>query len=219
MGADCQRFKVQTERLRERLARPLPGPAALLQMAPASRRFVATDEARQRGATEAAALVLLFPDGPDLRTHCVLTVRSGELRNHPGQISFPGGRIDHGETITEAALREAWEELSVPGYALDVLGELTPVYISVTDYLVHPVVAAAARRPDFRPQEDEVADLIEVPVRRFVGEANRREDTWVLRGERRLVRYFEVSGHKVWGATAMMLSELAAVYADAVEEG
>jgi 8-oxo-dGTP pyrophosphatase MutT (NUDIX family) len=141
-------------------------------------------------------------------------VRSSDLRHHPGQISLPGGRLDASETATQAALREAWEELAVPGYSLDVLGHLTPVYISVTSYLVTPVVAASAIRPDFRPQEGEVAELIEVPARRFVGEATRRADRWNLGGRQRMVRYFDIEGRQVWGATAMMMSELAAVCAE-----
>jgi len=204
--------------LRERLAQPLPGSSAQLEMAPRGRQLVEPSVARRGGAIDAAALVLLFPKGSDDAPHCALTVRSRDLRHHPGQVSLPGGRMDAGETATEAALREVNEELAVSRGELDVLGSLTPIYVPPSSYVVQPLVAAALRRPRFEPHPAEVAELIEAPLRLFVGDANRHTEWQLTDGREREVRYFDVLGHQVWGATAMILSELAAVYSDAVRE-
>ncbi len=199
--------------LRRRLADPLPGLDAHRDLAPSQRTFTGPDEARAAGGPEGGALILIYPLGG--APHLVLTLRRPDLRVHAGQISLPGGRVEPGESPREAALREAWEELAIPPEGLDVLGMLTPIYIPPTRYLLYPTVAARAERPDFRPQPSEVAALIEAPVAHFVGGANRRVEIWDLRGEPRRVPFFEVGPHKVWGATAMILRELAAVWAGA----
>ena len=148
--------------------------------------------------------------------HTVLTVRSAALRDHAGQISLPGGRIEAGESPVDAALREAWEELAIGPADLDVLGVLTPIYVPPSHFLVHPVVAARRSRPDLRPHAAEVAEAIEVPIARFLDDAVRRVEIWDIRGERRRVPFFDLEGHKVWGATAMILREFAVVWREAV---
>ena len=199
--------------LRQRLAAPLPGRETMLAIAPSRRGFVPEEEARARAGRLGGALVLVYPIAG--RPHTVLTLRSASLRHHAGQVSFPGGRQDPGESLAQAALREAWEELAIPAAALECLGDLTPIYIPPSDYLLFPTVAATAGRPEFRPQPSEVAAIIEAPLDHFVGPANRRVETWLLRGERRRVPHFVVGEHKVWGATAMILGELAQVWDEA----
>lgn len=207
-------FDEGIHRLRARLVRPLPGPDGMMDIAPSARPFIDAEAARARGSREGGALLLVYPwyGAP----HTVLTVRGAALRDHAGQISLPGGRIEPGESPTDAALREAWEELAIPPADLDVLGVLTPVYIPPSHFLVHPVVAARRARPDFRPQPTEVAEAIEVPIDRFLGDAVRRVETWVIRGEQRQVPFFDLGGHKVWGATAMILREFAVVWREAL---
>lgn len=200
--------------LRRRLGHPLPGWEGMMDIAPSARPFIDADAARARGSREGGALLLVYPwrGAP----HTVLTLRSVGLRDHAGQISLPGGRIEAGESPADAALREAWEELAVPPAGLDVLGALTPVYIPPSHFLVHPIVAARRTRPDFRPQATEVAEAIEVPIERFLDDACRRVETWDIRGERRRVPFFDLGRHKVWGATAMILREFAIVWREAL---
>lgn len=186
-------------------------------LAPAARPHVDPDDARARGSREGGALVLVYPvDGV---AHVVLTLRDAGLRDHAGQVSLPGGRIEPGETAPRAAVREAWEELAVAGELLDVVGLLTPVYIPPSGFLVHPVIAVSAVRPEFRPQAAEVAEAIEAPIAVFLDGANHRVETWDIRGERRRVPYYAVGSHKVWGATAMILSEFACVWREAMSGG
>jgi 8-oxo-dGTP pyrophosphatase MutT (NUDIX family) len=141
------------------------------------------------------------------RTHLVLTRRRDNLNSHAGQISFPGGRREEGESLKTTAVREAQEELSVNPSALNHLGRLACLYIPPSDYEVHPFVAWHDGRPEFRPQVDEVAEILEVPLAHLVDPATYREEMWEIRGFQVEVPYFLVDGHKVWGATAMMLSE------------
>jgi len=205
-------FDAQIDRLRRRLAEPLPGNASMNDLAPSARSFVPPDQARAQGSHEGGALLLVYPHHG--APHTVLTLRRSDLRLHAGQVSLPGGRLEPGETPRDAALREAWEELAIPSGDLDLLGSLTPIYIPPTHYLLYPTVAVHRERPAFRIQPSEVAELIEVPIDRFVGAANRRVETWTIRGEPRRVPHFVVGRHKVWGATAMILHQFAAVWQD-----
>ena len=94
-------------------------------------------------------LVLIYPRRG--RLHLVLTLRTSKVDHHRDQVSFPGGKKDGQETISEAALREAAEELGVPAAAVRVLGQLTPLYVAPSNFCIYPVVAAAEKRPRFRP--------------------------------------------------------------------
>lgn len=199
-------------RLKERLAAPLPGLDAQLQLAPQP-RFGWNPHDVPQGLRPAAALVLLYPH--DGLVHLPLTVRGGSLRTHTGQVSLPGGAVDPGESLEDAALREAAEEVGVDASAVDVLGRLTPLHIPVSGFLLNPVVGVATTRPPFRPHTFEVARLLEVPLSRLADPATIRREMRALRRGGVLhdvdVPYFDVDGEKVWGATAMVLAELLAI--------
>ncbi len=197
------------ETLRARLREPLPGLDAQLRMSPPQRGVPEQWHEAQRSARRAAVLALLYPfDGT---TGVVLTQRHEDLKAHSGQISFPGGRIEPGETPVEAALREGWEEVGVDPAAPDVLGTLTDLYIPPSDFTVTPVVAALPTRPVFRPQEEEVDLIIEVPLPVLLDPATRASALWTLGGVEREIPYFAFGAFEIWGATAMMLAELLAV--------
>jgi 8-oxo-dGTP pyrophosphatase MutT (NUDIX family) len=159
-------------------------------------------------------LVLLYPNGSGDDLYLVLTRRADHLGNHRGQISFPGGSVDPNDPSTaHTALREACEEIGVCEEGPRLLGDLTPLYIPPSDFCIHPHVAYLPRRPQFRPQPGEVAELLEVPVRHFLDDQNVVHEEWIIRDEPRQVPYYDVYGHKVWGATAMVLAEFAEVLA------
>lgn len=197
--------------LKRALAAPLPGLEAQLHMAP---RFRAGTEPRTQrdGLRHAAALLLLYPHAG--QWHVPLTLRGSTLRHHTGQVSLPGGRLDEGESVEAAALREAHEEIGVSAPEVEVLGHLTPLVIPVSGYLLHPVVGATVSRPAFVLHEHEVEALIEVPLADL-----RRADVvqWEVRPRARApfgdmdVPCFDVGGVRVWGATAMVLAEFLAV--------
>lgn len=206
------------ERLAARLAgtggRPpaLPGFAAHATMAP----FPSTPDASmlsvdgKPAARRAATLVLVYP-GAAAEARFVLTVRPDTLRDHSGQVSLPGGRLEAGETPEDAARREAWEEVGVPPDAPRVLGRLSPIYIPPSGFAVWPVVAALDASPAFRPHDAEVAALLDVPLADLLAPDARRTVPMTLRGARFEVPVFALGGRDVWGATAMMLAEWRAV--------
>ena len=197
------------EALRDRLQQPLPGLDAQLRMSPPQRGEPTQWHEAQRNARRAAVLALLYPfDGT---VGVVLTQRHEDLKAHSGQISFPGGRIEPGETPVEAALREGWEEVGVDRAAVDVLGTLTDLYIPPSDFTVTPVVATLPERPFFRPQEEEVDLVIEVPLPALLDANARTSAVWTLGGREIEIPYFAFGDFEIWGATAMMLAELLAL--------
>ena len=159
------------------------------------------------GRTDSAVLAPLFQDAPG-ELHAVFTRRRDDLRRHPGEISFPGGRQDPGETLVETALREAHEEVGLPPGAVDLLGALEPTPTFVTNYAIYPFVGLIEPGFEWVIGETEVAEVIELSL----------ADLRAAAGERRLVRKgipfrtptFEVGGELIWGATARILQDLLA---------
>jgi 8-oxo-dGTP pyrophosphatase MutT (NUDIX family) len=205
------------ELLRRRLAAPLPGLDAQMRMSPRP-RLGAESGIDVNSLRPAAALLLIYPH--EDAWHMPLTLRGSNLRHHTGQISLPGGRLDAGESVEQAALREAHEEIGLTPVDVDVLGRLTPLPVYVSGHLLHPVVGFAARRPDFNLHSHEVERLIEVPIAVLL-EPDRvlwEERTRILPPQGVMnVPYFDVLDARVWGATAMVLSEFVAIV-DEVEK-
>lgn len=158
-------------------------------------------------AREGCVLLLLYCHQEAL--HIVLTRRRDDLNSHAGQVSFPGGQREPGEPCREAALRETHEEIGVPPTAVSLLGHLSDVYIPPSDFEVRPFVGwyLPERRPEFHPAEHEVAQILEVPVATLLDDSVRKVGTREWNGMTFPVPYFDVAGHMVWGATAIMLSE------------
>lgn len=189
------------ENLRKALEGPLPGRPAQLWMAPQPRPLTADHPARP-----AAVLMLLHPCGDGW---CFpLTLRGDTMMNHKGQVSLPGGASEDGEPLTQTALRETAEELGISLDQVEMLGKLTPLYIPPSDFDVTPFVAHLPRRPEFHPNPNEVAQVVETPVAILLDDCTRKEEEWDLPDGRHLrVPFFHIEGHKVWGATAIILGE------------
>jgi 8-oxo-dGTP pyrophosphatase MutT (NUDIX family) len=141
----------------------------------------------------------------------LLTVRSDTLDRHSGQVSLPGGIAEPGETFEQAALREAYEEVALPRDGVRVLGALTPLDIPVSQFRLHPIVAATFRRPPLVPSHGEVARILEVPMADLLDPRRRMETTRWRDGREVSVPIFRVAGAEIWGATAMVLAELLAL--------
>lgn len=177
---------------------------AQLRMAPEP-RGISADEA-ETPPRQAGVLTLVYPDVDGL--HIVLTRRQAHLRGHSGQISFPGGRRDpEDDTFIATALRETEEELGIMRDDITVIGELSSIYIPPSHYEVHPVVGFLDNTPFFRPSEDEVAEVFSFRVVDLLDESLKHHEYRDFRGVRVKIPYYKVHGHKVWGATAIMLSE------------
>ncbi|MEO6222411.1 MAG: CoA pyrophosphatase [Vicinamibacterales bacterium] len=214
--------------LRERLGRPLPGSEAQLRFSPVPARKSWNPSDRPPHARQAAALLLIYPGvlGPSL----ALTERHADLLHHGGQISLPGGGLHQGETVVDAALREAHEEIGIEASAARIVGALSSLWVPVSGFVVHPIIAIVDRRPDFRVSPREVETLIEMPVAVL-------RDPARLRWQRRVrqsadssrialrVPYVALDDedggdrHHVWGATAMILGEFGALFDPAFGPG
>ena len=213
------RYAAVAARLRARLgpgAPPLPGHDAHLTMAPSHRLDRDLLSVVGKTARRAATLVLVYPDPHDGAATVLLTVRPPTLRDHAGQVAFPGGRIDGDETDAAAALREAGEEVALDASTVEVIGTLTPLYVPPTRFAVVPVVALAPAAPALLPSPDEVAHLLPVALADLFAAANRLVGTWeTVHGlsdvPHHIARDATGAPHRVWGATAMMLAELHAV--------
>ena len=213
------------DRLRSRLAAPLPGRLAQEVFEPElayGRHFGPPPHDVRR----AAVLTLVYPH--DDAWHLALTKRRDDLPSHPGQVSLPGGYVEAEETTKAAAMRELEEELGVGDHDVAVLGNLSPLYIFGTNFFVIPWVAGVARRPDFRPNPAEVGALYETPIDYLIDPANRGVHPRLLRGIRSWVPHFEwhveprvdfqpeiAPSEKIWGATAMILNEFLTVWREA----
>ena len=159
------------------------------------------------GGRRAAVLAPLYRDAAgDL--HAVFTRRRDDLRSHPGEISFPGGRQDEGEDLESTALREAHEEVGLPPSRVTLAGALPPTPTLVTNYAIYPFVGAIDAGFAWVVQETEVATLLELRLR----------DVRDGHGRRRLVRRgvpfktdtYVVGEHLIWGATARIVTDLLA---------
>ncbi len=159
----------------------------------------------ERGTTPAAVLVPIVE-----RAHptVILTLRPHTMRRHPGQVSFPGGRIDPDDRgPVEAALREAEEEIALPRGAVDVVGT-GDRYRTITGFEVIPVVGIVPPDLPLRPQPDEVADLFEVPLDFLLDPAHHQVKKVHFQGKERCYFEIEHGGRRIWGATAAMIVNL-----------
>lgn len=162
---------------------------------------------REDTLTPAAVLVPLLSRGNDLTV--LFTRRTDTLRRHAGQISFPGGRIDHTDLdAVTAALREAEEEIGLPATLVDVIGELDP-YETGTGYRIVPVVGAITAAFDLTPAPHEVAEVFEAPLGYLMNPANYVLDSIDIGGVARSYYRIDHGHHRIWGATAGMLHNLA----------
>ena len=166
---------------------------------------VLDEEEAGRGITPAAVLVAVV-DRPEPTV--LLTLRPETMRKHPGQISFPGGRIDPGDDgPVAAALREAEEEIGLPPDKVEVIG-LADVYRTVTGFEVTPVVGIVPPDLPLVPHPGEVAALFEAPLHYLLDPAHQHERSAVWRGRERHYYEIDYQGRRIWGATAAMIVNL-----------
>ena len=191
--------------LRTRLGETLPGVQAQLKFAPSPARPEWRVGHFPADTRTAAGLLLLYPGDGGVRMP--LTVRASGLARHAGQVSLPGGATDPGETLVDAALREAAEEIGVDPVSVRVLGELTPVHVIVSGFTLHPIVGVTDEPPAFIAAPGEVDEILEVSLDDLRDASRIGRGTRIREGVAVEYPYFDLLGHQVWGATAMVLGE------------
>lgn len=205
-------FPPRIQQLQQRLSSPLPGRAAQERM---TGRVRPMPDAVPADARPSAVLALTFPKDDIL--HLLFMRRTEDGRAHSGQISFPGGRQEPFDADLRAtALREAGEEVGILSADVTILGALTPLYIPVSNFMVYPFVGYSAQPPAYNPSLAEVAEILELPADDLFLPATkittRVRPASVPGLELTVPAYSLPDGTFIWGATAMILSELEAVW-------
>jgi 8-oxo-dGTP pyrophosphatase MutT (NUDIX family) len=208
-------FPSFVNKLKIRFETPLPGSDAQLLMAPEGRRRLANMDISTYNPRKSAVLILLFPVQNKICT--ILIQRPIYDGVHSGQIAFPGGKFEETDVdLQKTALREAFEEVGVPASDVTIIGKLTDLYIPPSNFLVSPFIGFANEKPDFILNAYEVQDIITVDLFDLNSNAIKTEKTIIHSGGYKIkTPCYEVNGLTIWGATAMMISELNVVVAEA----
>ncbi len=192
--------------LKEALHSELPGFEAHSKMLPPGRRLK-TREDELAMVKQSSVLLILYPEDDKIFT--CLTRRPSTMTFHPGQISFPGGKVekeDHSAEMT--ALREAREEIGIDTSSVGIIGKLSDLYVEVSRFSIQPYVAWADKKPEFNVNIGEVEELILFPLSDFIGNETISEAVLDTVTGPLLIKYYPFNGEIIWGATAMILSEL-----------
>lgn len=189
---------------------PLPGLDSQLKMSPPFRLELMEQHREAMKTSKKAAVTALFYPDENHVTKLILILRKTYKGVHSAQVGFPGGRReDIDESLMHAAMRETWEEVGVPIVDIEIVKAMTELYIPPSNFTVYPFLGITHRTPMFVKQDDEVEDLIEVLLPDFLDEASvTAMKVMTSMDKEMLVPAFILNGHIVWGATAMMLSEL-----------
>ncbi len=198
------------EQLKSELANGLPGLKAQLLMSPRNRKYRYDGDLRRHISKKAGVLMLLHPceDG----NICLPLIQRPEYDGaHGGQVSFPGGKREKRDTnIVETALREANEEIGIDPSNVHIMGLLTELYVWASNATVAPVLAWSESQPEFAADEKEVSGIIELNIAWLLDKKRVKSKTLKLKaGIEVEAPYYDIGGKMIWGATAMMLSELA----------
>lgn len=205
------RFEDFINQLAKRMQMPLPGYSVQYEMAREFREHPKDTEIYHDTARLGAVLILLYPFMGQI--HTVLIQRQAYDGVHSAQIAFPGGKKEnHDENLIHTALREANEEVGIIPSQVQLLGELTKLYIPPSNFLVSPVLGYSHEAPRFVLQQDEVAEVIQVPLQKFLQDELIKQKEILLPQQLKLkVKYFDIHDKVIWGATAMMIAEMRAI--------
>lgn len=185
----------------------LPGEAAHLLMAPSPRFIKGVDDKHQEAPKKSAVIVLVVPYDNSMAV--VFIKRTDGGGHHSGQISFPGGRMeDEDNSSIDTALRECYEEIGVDTNQISVLGRLSKLYVPVSNFEIYPVIGVTLTMPDFSLSKNEVDSIIIIPFKDLFDKEN-KDVRYIYRdGVQIKAPGYSVANHFIWGATAMILSEL-----------
>lgn len=193
---------ISAEDIRKALLQHLPGAASHTKMLPKTRVLKIPPHEKDI-IKHSSVLILLFPYKEEL-TVCLIK-RPLHMKHHAGQVALPGGRIEKGESALETALRETREEVGIETSEIEILGELSELYVEVSGFIIHPFVGWLPKKPSFLVNSDEVEKIILFPLKQFLSRPDEVE-LETIRGKLK-VPCVKFENEIIWGATAMLLSE------------
>src|ERR1051325_11124233 len=205
-------FEKITKKLYRELRKELPGFSAQKLMAPLGKKPPIEYLKENVVPKESAVLILLYPEKDTFFPTLILTERADyDGRVHSGQIAFPGGSFDKNSDIDlmQTALRETEEEIGITKETAHVLGQLPPLYIPVSNFMVTPFLSTVAEKPSCSIQDKEVKGIIEVRIAELFSEKNKSKTIKHIKvkNQNMEVPCYTINGKIIWGATAMILSE------------
>lgn len=205
-------FEEFKEKLKIELSNGLPGESAHSMMMPIVRDDHLSIPTNQPAPKKSAVLILFYQDDVG-HIKFPLIQRPTYDGAHSAQVSFPGGKSEQSDRdLQHTALREAEEEIGIDPDKVEVIGRLSDLFIWVSNYVVTPVVAFTDQKPEFEKDDLEVEAIIETDLYDIINPTKRKEGTILARGKYKIqTPYFDIDNRIVWGATAMMLSELSMV--------
>ncbi len=215
------KFEQIVEKLKERFLQSLPGKSSWMEM---SSRLFESDfyPSKNQSYKNAAVLISLIPDESKHDWVIPLIQRPTEKGPHSNQISLPGGSFEEKDKdYLKTALREANEEIGIPESEVRILGKLTPLYIPVSKFLVHPYVGYLEKVPEFKVDVDEVETLLLFHLNDFLN-PNNKTNHWVTVYKNWIplklyVPVFRIHDHIIWGATAMIMNEFITIYKEIIQ--
>ena len=190
------------EQIQHALSGKLPGAGSHKKMLPPNREL-SFAENEKNNVKFSSVLFLLFEDNRDL--FVCLIKRPDHMKYHPGQIAMPGGRIEKNETALQTALRETEEEIGIQANKIEILGQLSELYVNVSRFLIHPIVGWMDEKPKFKINKNEVEKLVLFPLLKFKN-CFEQAELETISGKLK-VPCILFGKEIIWGATAMILTE------------
>ncbi len=189
---------------------PLPGTPSQFKLSPPFRTaLIEKYKEAMKDAKKAAVVAIIFPKGIHRELHIALILRKAYKGVHSAQIGFPGGKLEIGESLKQAAIREVEEEIGVTSSQYTIVKRMTEVYIPPSNFYVQSFLGVSDQELKFIKQDEEVEEVVEVALSALLDDVNMKDSLVHTSLKRDLnVPSFILEGHIVWGATAMMLSEI-----------
>jgi len=199
------------ERIKQGLTTKLPGELAQLKMTPSFRGELVSNFKNHNQIRDSAVLISLFPFNDKI---CTLLIKRPIYNGvHSGQISFPGGKFDQADiTLENTALRETFEEVGINPSSIELLGPISPLFIPVSNTKVVPYIGLLKELPPLTLNNREVDYTISVPLLDLKKAETVKEKTLIINNKKIIAPYYDIQNEFVWGATAMIISELTELY-------
>ena len=182
----------------------LPGQKAHEKMRIIS-KFSTPQKSFYKKPIPSAVLILLIPNNDTF--DFILTIRSDKVKRHRGQICLPGGVQEQGETLDKTALRETQEEIGVDKKSIELIGKLTPLYVPISGFDIHPYVGWTRKTPKMKIKTEEVDKIVSIQISELIKDKILKKKSIVSNNVKLKIKYFDLGNETVWGATSMILSE------------